>query len=92
MDLGCQSLAEEGREGGREGGVTHEISHVRVLSLLSRVSLLLRVRVSLLSSLARALSVSSLSVCLFSLALSLALFSVSRSLARSLLSDADFSW
>jgi hypothetical protein len=83
VDLGCRALAEEGREGGREGGVTHEISHVRVLSLLSRVSLLFRV--SLLSSLARALSVSSLSLLsrvssLFSRARSVSLFSLCLSL------------
>ena len=67
-----------------EGGVTHEISHVRVLSLLSRVSLLFHV--SRLCSLARSLarSLGLFSLCLFSLALSRSHSFSSLSLAQSL--------
>ena len=62
-----------------EGGVTHEISHVRVLSLLSRVSLLFHI--SRLCSLARSLA---RSLGLFSLALSRSHSFSSLSLAQSL--------
>ena len=67
-----------------EGGVTHEISHVRVLSLLSRVSLLFHV--SRLCSLARSLarSLGLFSLCLFSLALSRSHSLSSLSLAHSI--------